>query len=141
MSEKSNPEKDEFPLAKKTIEILDKAGIDLSVEDAYNLIKLAPTIKELFLKVTDSSNSSSQNVFEVLKEVIFVYKDELKRDDLTQEQREAIYDRMDKHVSNAREQDDSNKKFYGGVLGAVLTALVGGAVKYGPKIIKAVTKK
>ncbi|KAA0965821.1 hypothetical protein FQ087_06020 [Sporosarcina sp. ANT_H38] len=140
MSEKNKKEKQEKSLVEKASELLEKEEIDLSLEDIKKLMQLAPNIKDMFLKVTDLSFSSSQNVFEVLKQIILVYQDELKREDLTQEQRENIYDRMDKHAVNAREQDESNKKFIGGLMVVALTALVGGAVKFGPNIIKAAKK-
>ena len=141
MDDNNEEEKQETSLVEKAFKLLEKEEIDLSLEDITRLMQLAPNIKDMFLKVTDLSFSSSQNVFDVLKQTILVYHDELKRDDLTQEQREAIYDRMDKHALSAREQDDSNKKFIGSVMGVALTALVGGAVKFGPRIIKSVIKK
>ncbi|UAW07789.1 hypothetical protein PVJ1_00055 [Psychrobacillus phage PVJ1] len=141
MSEKRNEtEKQESSIVEKASELLEKEGIDLSLENIKNLMQFAPNIKDMFLKVADLSDSSSQNVFDVLKQIISVYQDELQRKDITQEQREAIYDRMDKHAMNAREQDDSNKKFIGGVIAGALTVLVTGAVKYGPKIISKVKK-
>lgn len=95
----------------------------------------------MFVKVTETSNRSSQNVFDILKQVIAVYQDELKREDLTAEQREDIYDRMDKYAIHAREQDESNKTFMNAAMGVMTPVLVGGAVKFGPKIIKSVMRK
>lgn len=141
MSGKNKDETHVSSLVEKASELLEKEEIDLSLEDIENLMQLAPNIKDMFLKVTDLSSSSSQNVFDVLKQIILVYKDELKRVDITQEQREAIYDRMDKHAQSAREQDDSNKKFIVGVIATVLTVAGGAAVKYGPKIIGGLIKK
>jgi hypothetical protein len=131
----------DLSLIEEAFEILQKEDIDISLEDVKNLMQFSPHVKELFVKTIELSHSSGQNVFDVLKKVISIYEEELKRDDLTFEQRVAIYDRMDKQVLNAMEQDDSNKKFIGGAIGVALAALVGGAVKFGPKIIKAIVKK
>ncbi|MHA6261504.1 hypothetical protein ACXYMX_16715 [Sporosarcina sp. CAU 1771] len=141
MSEMKENDKQELSLVEKAFDLFEKEGIGLPIEDIKNLMQFAPNIKDMFLKVADLSSSSSQNVFDVLKQIVLVYQDELKREDLSQENREAIYDRMDKHVMNALELDDSNKKFIVGAMGVVLTALVGGAVKFGPRIIKGAIKK
>ncbi|RBP96129.1 hypothetical protein DFO70_102456 [Cytobacillus firmus] len=131
----------ELSLIEEAFELLQNADIDVSLEDVKNLLQFSPHVKELFVKATELSHNSGQNVFDVIKKVISVYEEELKRDDLTFEQRTAIYDRMDKHALNAMQQDDSNKKFIGGAIGVGVVALVGGAVKFGPKIVKAMVKK
>lgn len=133
-------EKD-LSLLKEAFELLQNKNIDIPLEDVKNLMQFSPHVKELFIKAIELSHTSGQNVFEVIKKVITVYEEELKRDDLTFEQRAVIYDRMDKHALNAIQQDDSNKKFIGGAIGVVVAALVGGAVKFGPKIVKAMVKK
>ncbi|PFO84711.1 hypothetical protein [Bacillus cereus] len=138
---KDGSQQDELSLIKEAFELLQNEGIDISLEDVKNLMQFSPNVKELFLKATELSHTSGQNVFDVIKKVISVYEEELKRDDLMFEQRTAIYDRMDKHVLNAMQQDDSNKKFIGGAIGVVITALVGGAIKFGPKIVKSIVKK
>ncbi|MBN8203480.1 hypothetical protein [Bacillus sp. NTK034] len=131
----------ELSLIEEAFELLQNADIEISLDDVKNLLQFSPHVKELFVKATGLSHNSGQNVFDVIKKVIFIYEEELKRDDLTLEQRTAIYDRMDKHAMNAMQQDDSNKKFIGGAIGAVIVALVGGAVKFGPNIVKAMVKK
>ena len=131
----------DISLINEAFELLQNEGIDISREDVKNIMQLSPHVKELFLKATELSNTSGQNVFEIIRKVISVYEEELKRDDLTFEQRTAIYDRIDKHALNAMQQDDSNKKFIGGAIGVVLTALVGSAIKFGPKIVKSIAKK
>jgi len=133
-------EKD-LSLIKEAFELFQNEDIDISLEDVKNLMQYSPHVKELFVKATELSHTSGQNVFDAIKKVISVYEEELKRDDLTFEQRTAIYDRMDKHTLNAMQQDDSNKKFIGGAIGVVGAVLVGGAVKFGPKIVKAMVKK
>lgn len=131
----------ELSLIEEAFELLQNADIDFSLDDVKNLLQFSPHVKELFVKATELSHNSGQNVFDVLKKVISVYEEELKRDDLTFEQRTAIYDRIDIHALNAMQQDDSNKKFIGGAIGVVVVTLVGGAVKFGPKIVKAMVKK
>lgn len=128
-------------LINDALELLQNEDVDISFENVKNLIQFSPYVKELFTKATELSQSSGQNVFDVIKEVISVYEEELKREDLTYDQRVNIYDRIDKHAMNAMKQDDSNKKFIAGVTGVLLTSLVGGAVKFGPRIIKSVIKK
>lgn len=142
MSENKNgfQEKDSS-LIKEAFELLQNEDIDISHQDLKNLMQISPYVKELFVNAIELSNDSGQNVFDVLKKVVSIYEDELKRDDLTFEQRTAIYDRMDKHALNAMQQDDSNKNFIGGAIGVVVLAVVGGAVKFGPKIVKAMVKK
>ncbi|WP_019375838.1 hypothetical protein [Virgibacillus halodenitrificans] len=136
----SSQEKDLSSIG-ETFELLQNNGIEISLEDVENLMQFSPHIKELFVKVTELSNTSGQNVFDILKKVISIYEEELKRDDLTFEQRTAIYDRMDKHTLNAMEQDDSNKKIIGVIIGGVLASLGVGAIKFGPKIVKSIGKK
>lgn len=128
-------------LIEKAFELLQNEDIDISLEDVKNLMKFSPHVKELFVKATELSHTSGQNVYDIIKNVISVYEEELKRDDLTFEQRTIIYDRMDKHVLNAMQQDESDKKFIGGAIGLGVAALLGGAVKFGPKIVKAMVKK
>src|SRR5690606_37712941 len=103
----------ELSLLEEAFELLQNADIDISLDDVKNLLQFSPHVKELIVKATELSHNSGQNVFDVIKKVISVYEEELKRDDLTFEQRTAIYDRMDKHALNAMQQDDSNKKFIG----------------------------
>ncbi|WP_163140638.1 hypothetical protein [Bacillus sp. 22-7] len=131
----------ELSLIEEAIELLQDADIEVSLDDVKNLLQFSPHVKELFVKATELSHDSGQNVFGVIKKAISIYEEELKRDDLTFEQRTAIYDRVDKHAMNAMQQDDSNKKFIGGAIGVVIAALVGGAVKFGPNIVKAMVKK
>lgn len=63
--------------------ILKKDNIDISLDDIINLMKLAPSIKEMVLKITDSTFSSSNKVLDLLKQTIQIYEDELKREDLS----------------------------------------------------------
>jgi hypothetical protein len=136
----SSQEKD-LPLVKEAFKFLQGEDIDISLENVKNLMQFAPHIKELFVKATELSQTSGQNVFDVLKKVISIYEEELKREDLTFEQRTEIYDRMDKHSLNVMKQDESNKNFIGGALKVGLAVLVGGAIKYGPKLVKTIGKK
>lgn len=135
-----NEQKDST-LVQDTFKFLQSENIDVSLEHVKKLIQNAPFVKELFTKITDTTEKSSQNVFDVIKKVISIYEDELKREDLTYEQRLDVYNRIDKHANNAMKQDESNKRFIAGVAGVLVTAAVGGAVKFGPKIIKPVIKK
>lgn len=135
-----NEQKDST-LVQDTFKFLQSENIDVSLEHVKKLIQNAPFVKELFTKITDTTEKSSQNVFDVIKKVISIYEDELKREDLTYEQRLDVYNRIDKHANNAMKQDESNKRFIAGVAGVLVTAAVGGAVKFGPKIIKSVIKK
>lgn len=138
---KESSHEEDLSLIEEAFELLQNEDIDISLEDVKKLMQFSPHVKELFVKATELSYTSGQNVYDIIKNVISVYEEELKRDDLTFEQRTAIYDRMDKHALNAMQQDDSNKKFIGGAIGVGVVALLGGAVKFGPKIVKAMVKK
>lgn len=141
MNMEKNTKAEEFSLAKRAFELLEKEEIDISLDDIKNLMEMAPNIKEMFLKVADSTFDSSKNVMDLLKQVIEIYQSELKREDLSQEQRENIYDRMDRHAENAQLHDDKNKRFMASLTGVALTAVVGATVKFGPNIIKSIIKK
>lgn len=131
----------DLSLIKGAYELLQHEDIKISLEDVKNLMQFSPHVKELFVKAIEFSHTSGQNVFDVIKKVISAYEEELKREDLTFEQRTVIYDRLDKHASNAMQQDDNNKQFIAGTIGAVLALGVSGAIKFGPKIVKSIVKK
>jgi len=141
LGKKNESEQKDSTLIRDTFNFLQNENIDISLEHVKNIIQNAPFVKDLFTKITDTTEKSSQNVFDVIKKITSIYENELKREDLTYEQRIDIYNRMDKHAGNAMKQDDSNKRFIAGVAGMLVTAAVGGAVKFGPKIIKSVIKK
>ncbi|WP_262176566.1 hypothetical protein [Saccharococcus sp. Marseille-Q5394] len=134
-------QQENLSLIKEAFLFLQNEDIDISLEDVENIMQFSPRVKELFEKATELSHDSGQNVFDIIKKIISVYEEELKREDLTFEQRTAIYERIDKHALNAMQQDDNNKNFIGGAIGVVLTVLVGGAIKFGPKIINSIVKK
>ncbi|MGD6844694.1 hypothetical protein ACQCVH_19550 [Bacillus infantis] len=134
-------QKKDLSLIEEASDLLQSENIDISLEDLKNLMQYSPHIKEIFAKAAELSSNSGQNVFDIIKKAISVYEVELKRDDLTFEQRTVVYGHIDKQVSNAMQQDESNKKFLGGAIGASLIVLAGGAVKFGPKIFKAIVKK
>ncbi|MGM8365926.1 hypothetical protein ACLIBG_10675 [Virgibacillus sp. W0181] len=141
MGQKNGSSQKDSTLVRDTFNFLQGENIDVSLEHLKNLIQNAPFVKELFIKITDTTEKSSQNVFDVIKKVTSIYEDELKREDLTYDQRMNIYNRIDQHAINAMKQDDSNKRFIAGVAGVLITSAVGGAIKFGPKIIKSVIKK
>ena len=140
-TKKDGAQEKNLSVTKKAFELFQSEDIDISFENVKNLIQFAPHVKELFTKGIELSDKSGQNVFEVIKNAISIYEEELKRDDLSFEQRNTIYDRIDKQVEKAMEQDNNNKKFIGGAFGVVCTILAGGAIKYGPKLVKSIVKK
>ena len=141
ITKKDGAQEKNLSVTKKAFELFQSEDIDISFENVKNLIQFAPHVKELFTKGIELSDKSGQNVFEVIKNAISIYEEELKRDDLTFEQRNTIYDRIDKQVENAMQQDDANKKYIVGAIGAAFTILAGGAIKYGPKLVKSIVKK
>ncbi len=141
MNDINNESENDVTLTEALQDILAHDNIDISLDDIKNLLKLAPSIKEMILKITDSTFSTSNKVLDLLKQTIQIYEGELKREDLSQEQRESIYERIDTHAKNALEHDDKNKKFIAGLTGVALTAMVGTAVKFGPNIIKSIIRK
>ena len=140
-SKKDGAQDKNLSVTKKAFELFQNEDIDISFEHVKNLMQFAPHVKELFTKGIELSDKSGQNVFELIKNAISIYEEELKRDDLSFEQRNTIYDRIDKQVENAMQQDDSNKKYIVGAIGAACTILAGGAIKYGPKLVKSIVKK
>ncbi|PIC56675.1 hypothetical protein CSV80_13445 [Sporosarcina sp. P12(2017)] len=141
MSKENNVNKQEFTLAEKAFDLFVNEEIDISLEDITRLIELAPNVKDMFSKAVDANFGSSKDIFDLLRNIIEIYKDELKREDLSQEQREKIYDRIDQHAKDAHQHDDNNKKFINGLTGVALTAVVGTVIKFGPQIIRSVIKK
>lgn len=141
MEKKNDRAQIDSTLVHDAFNFLQNEKIDISLEHVKNLIQNAPFVKELFTKITDTTEKSSQNVFDVIKKITSIYEHELKREDLTYEQRVDIYNRMDNQALHAMKQDQSNKHFIAGAAGVLITAAVGGAIKFGPKIIKSITKK
>ena len=140
-TKKDGAQEKNLSVTKKAFEFLQSEDIDISFENVKNLMQFAPHVKELFTKGIELSDKSNQNVFEVIKNAISIYEEELKRDDLSFEQRNTIYDRIDKQVENAMQQDDANKKYIVGAISVVCSILAGGVIKYGPKVVKSIVKK
>lgn len=110
---------------------LNSKSLDFSELDIAKLLQISPYVSELFTKIAESSKN--KEAMEIFGRVMSTYESELKRDDLTEEQRTAIYNRIDKHVKEANESSAENTWFRRGLAG---TILVGALAIAGAKVIK-----
>lgn len=110
---------------------LNSKSLDFSELDIEKLLKISPYVSELFTKIAESSKN--KEAMEIFERVMSTYESELKRDDLTEEQRIAIYNRIDKHVKEANESSTESMRFRRGLAG---TILMGALAIAGAKLIK-----
>ncbi len=113
---------------------------EFTSEELENLQKYSPKIIEAVSALGEVSSKSQEKVYNIIDRVITIFADQLKDPNLSDKDRDKIFDRMERMVDKAVLKDSEFKKFIYATIFLGVGGLGTAAVIKNPVVRKAAVK-